>query len=97
MARMVSGFSDRKMTIREWSRSHFNVWKLLEDTITKRLKAGYSLEAALSLPPRMTQKFRHPDRDVRRIARNHFLSRKALSAICGRTVEEIRRIVGNES
>jgi hypothetical protein len=45
----------------------------------------------------MTQKFRHPDRDVRRIARNHFLSRKALSAICGRTVEEIRRIVGNES
>ncbi len=95
MAKMVSGFSDRKMTIRDWSRSRFNVWKLSEDTITKRLNAGYSLEAALSLPPRMTRKFRHPDRDVRRIARNHFLGRKLLSAICGRTVEEIRGIVGN--
>jgi hypothetical protein len=96
MERLMTGFNGRTMSIRDWSRDRRNVWRLSEDRIRQRLNAGYSLEQALSLAPRMTRKFRHPDRDVRRIAQNHFLSRKLLAAICGRTVEEIRGIVSNE-
>jgi hypothetical protein len=92
---LILGFR-QMLTLANWARNkHFNVHGLSRDTIKMRLRAGYSLEAALSLPKRMVRKWRHPDRDVRTIARNHNLTRKQLAVICGRTVEEIRRVLGN--
>ena len=93
MAHLATGFSGRTMTITEWSRDSRNYWGFTPDRIRQRLAAGYSIEQALCLPKRIQKKWWHPNKDVRRIARNPHLSLTMLARVSGRSVDECREIV----
>jgi hypothetical protein len=95
MLRLVTGFSGQTLSISNWQRSPFNIHRLSVDAIRVRLNSGYSLEEALALPARMTRKFRHPDRDVKRIAQHPALTRRMLARITGRTVRELGVLLGD--
>jgi hypothetical protein len=91
--RMVSSTSGERRTLRNWCRNREdNVWELKDDTVRKRLDAGFTIEQALALPPHVKRAWRQSDSDVRKMLANGRLAVAVIASVCGRSREEVKRL-----
>jgi hypothetical protein len=68
------------------------VWGLKDDTVRKRLDAGFSIEQALALPPHVKRSWRQSDKDVHKMLANGRLTIALIASVSGRSREEVKRL-----